>query len=204
MAKIETVDYEAIPGQASSMRSSGQQLNSELTTVYQSIGDMHASWYGVRYNSLVTSFNEIVETLNEMLQLVVTDIPVALETVANNYSQADTGNSVTTVDNTEPNKITELTITDDVGMRFITSDVQAVQSSVSQNFSNAVEQMNTIESIFNSITWESEAAEAFRSKFNELKETITSSFENIKEEFVTLMEETQEDVQNAETANTVS
>lgn len=204
MAKISTVDYEAIPGQASQMRSNGQQLNSELTTVYQSIGDMHSSWYGVRYNSLVTSFNEIVETLNELLQLVVTDIPVALENVANNYSQADAGSSVTSVDSTGPNKITELALTTDVGMRFITSEVQTVQSSVSQNFSNAVEQMNAIESVFNSITWESEAADAFKAQFTELKEDIVSSFEDLKEQFVTLMEQTQEDIQNAETANTVS
>ena len=204
MAKIQVVDYEDIPSKASQMRSEGQTLNSELTTAYQSIENMHANWYGVRYNELVELFNEMVEDLNEMLQLVVTDVPVALETVANNYSQADTGSNVTSVDSTGPNKISTIAVQSDTGMRFITSEVESVQSSVSTNFTNSVTQMNSIESIFNQITWESEAADAFKSKFNSLKSSIVSSFENINEQFKTLMTQAQEDIENAETANTVS
>ena len=85
MAKIQTVDYEAIPQKASNMRDLGMQLNNELKTAYQSIADMHNSWYGKRYCSLALDFNAMTPSLNEMLNLVVGEIPYALETVANNY-----------------------------------------------------------------------------------------------------------------------
>ena len=50
MAKIQNVDYEAMPKQAKQMRSYGQQLNTQMTNAYKSIEDMHSSWYGKRYN----------------------------------------------------------------------------------------------------------------------------------------------------------
>lgn len=203
MARIMNVDYEAIPGQAQQMRAYGNELNSELTTAYQSIADMHNAWYGKRYNELVKSFNNIIPQINELLQLVVGDIPFALETIANNYSQADTGSNVTGANNTAPNKINELAMSNDVGMKFLTSEVSATQSKISTNFKNAKEKMNTIESAYSQIQWESEAAEAFEAKFKKLKSEIVAAFEDIESQFTKLMNQTQEDIQSAENANTV-
>ena len=204
MAQIQTVDYEAMPGQAEQMRGYGRQLNNEMTTAYTSIANMHDNWYGKRYNELVKAFNEMIPQLNEMLTLVVTDIPYALDTVANNYAQADTGANVTTANNEATNPITEIATSSDVGMKFITSEVSSVQSSVSTNFSNATDYMNNIESAYNTITWQSEASEAFKAKFTKLKSDIVTSFENIRTSFSELMTQAQNDVQSAEDANTVS
>ena len=41
MARIEGVDYEAMPGQANEMRGHGRQLNTELSKVYSSVEEMH-------------------------------------------------------------------------------------------------------------------------------------------------------------------
>lgn len=203
MAKIMKVDYEAIPGQAQQMRSQGEELNTELTTAYQSIADMHNAWYGKRYNELVKSFNNIIPQINDLLQLVVGDIPFALETVANNYSQADTGSNVTSANNTAPKKISNLTVSNDVGMKFLTSEVSSTQTKVSKNFENAVEKMNAIESTYSQVQWQSEASEAFLAKFQKLKTEIVKAFIDIKTQFTQLMNQAQEDVQSAESANTV-
>ena len=203
MARIMNVDYEAIPGKAQQMRSQGEELNTELTTAYQSIADMHNAWYGKRYNELVKSFNNIIPQVNEMLQLVVGDIPFALETVANNYSQADKGSNVTSANNTAPKKITDLAISNDVGMKFLTSEVSSTQSKVSTNFKNAVEKMSAIESTYSQVQWQSEASEAFAAKFQKLKNEIVTAFNDIETQFTQLMNQAQEDVQSAETANTV-
>ena len=65
MAKIMNVDYEAIPGQAKQIRATAKQLNSEMTKAYNSIAEMHNSWYGKRYNELVKSnvikYNSLIE-----------------------------------------------------------------------------------------------------------------------------------------------
>lgn len=203
MAKISTVDYEAIPGKASQIRSLGQDVNKELTNAYTSITEMHSNWYGVRYNSLVEAFNNLIPQLNDLLQVAVGDLPFVLETVANNYAQADRGSGVVGANNTAPTQIANIPISKDVGMRFLTSAVEATQNTVVNNFNTAVEQMNQIESVSNSMVWESEAAEAYKAKFAKLKNEIVSSFDNIKSQFTTLMNQTKEDIQATENANTV-
>lgn len=203
MAKIQNVDYEAIPAKASTMRETGIQLNTELTTAYQSITDMHTNWYGKRYHALVVDFNNMIPQLNEMLELVVGEIPYTLETVANNYSKVDQGSNIVAANKTAPTKIAEITLPTDVGMKFLTTEVSTVQTNVSTNFENAKECMNTYETILGQVQWESEASEAFRTKFATLKANIISSFENIKTQFVNLMTQAQSDIQSAESSNTV-
>lgn len=204
MAKIQTVDYAAIPSQAKQMRSYGKDLNTQMTNAYKSIADMHSSWYGKRYNELVKQFNNMTSQINEMLQLVVTDIPSMLEKVANNYSQADQGTNVTSVSNEAPKKIQNISVSNDVGMRFITSSVQQTQSSVSTNFKNAKDKMNQIDTAYSKIKWSSEASDAFKNKFNKLKTNINKSFDDINTQFKKLMQQAQDDVQKAESSNTVS
>ncbi len=203
MPKIMNVDYEAIPKNAQQMRAYGTQLNGQMTTAYKSIGDMHNYWYGKRYNELVKLFNQLIPKINDMLTLVVTDIPYTLETVANNYSQADKGQNVTTAKKETPKKITNLTIPNDVGMKFLTSDVQSTQNSVDKNFTNAISQMNNIETEYKKVNWQSEASGAFEAKFAKLKQDIIDSFEDIQGQFKSLMEQTQQDIEATEQANTV-
>jgi len=203
MARIETVDYGRMPAQANEMRGEAKVLNKELAIVYESIRNMHEVWYGTRYNDLVQCFNDMIPSLNDMLTLVVTEIPFALENIANNYSQADCGQKVVVPNNEGPNKLENLAKGNDVGMRFLTSEVNEIKESVSANFAKATELMNIIETIFAKVVWESEAAEAFKAKFKTLKNEIVTSFERTNTEFKKLMEETEQDIEKTEKANTV-
>ena len=203
MANITNVDYAAIPSKAQQMRTLGQELNNELTTAYQRIAEMHNNWYGKRYNDLVKEFNEMIPKINELLELVVGEIPFTLETIANNYSQADQGLNVTNASKTVPKKISDLTVPEDVGMKFVTSEVESVKTNVSNNFKVSKDKMNSIESAYGQIDWKSEAAENFAIKFKKLKSDIVSSFENIDSQFGKLMSQTLSDIQSTESANTV-
>ncbi len=203
MASIMEVDYEDIPNKANEMRQKGQELNTEISTAYESIANMHSSWYGKRYNELVKEFNKIIPQINELLELVVGDIPFTLETIANNYSQTDKGSNVTTANKTSPKKISDINISNDVGMKFLTSEVTTVQQSVSKNFTVAKENMNQIESVYGKVKWQSEASETFKAKFTKLKNEIINAFDDIETQFTKLMNQTKDDVQNAENANTV-
>ena len=203
MARIDHVDYEAMPRQAKAMREYALELNSELRAAYTNIGEMHNSWYGVRYNELVKDFNELIPQINDLLKLVVTEIPFAVETVANNYAQADKGQNVTSAEETSANNIENLPITNDVGMRFMTGEVSNTQRAVSEKFESAKELMNRIESEYNRVDWQSEASESFKARFEKLKNDILSAFDNINNEFSKLMTQTQEDIENTEKSNTV-
>lgn len=204
MAKIMNINYESMPGLAKQMREQGKDLNAEMVTAYQSIADMHKSWYGQRYNSLVKEFNKLAPELNELLELVVGEIPFVLETIANNYAQADRGSNVTSAGKEAPKKISTLTESNEVGMKFITAEVGTIQANVSNNFRRAKEKMDTIESEYEKIQWESEAAEAFRAKFKRIKANVIKAFEDIDSQFTKLMEQTKQDIQNTESANTVN
>ena len=74
----------------------------------------------------------------------------------------------------------------------------------STNFKNAKEQMNKVESIYGTIKWSSEAADAFKAKFSKLKASIVASFENINSQFTKLMLQTQQDIEASEKSNTVN
>ncbi|CDA58534.1 MAG: WXG100 family type VII secretion target [Clostridia bacterium] len=203
MAKIDHVDYEAMPRQAKAMREYALELNNELRTAYSNVGEMHNSWYGVRYNELVKDFNELIPQVNDLLKLVVTEIPFAVETIANNYAQADKGQNVTSAEETSANNIENLPITNDVGMRFMTAEVANTQRSVSEKFDASKELMNKIEAEYNRVEWQSEASESFKARFNKLKNDILMAFDNINNEFSKLMTQTQQDIETTEKANTV-
>ncbi len=200
---ISTVDYKQIPSKARQMQSEGQALNSELTSAYNSIGQMSKSWYGKRYNELVKSFNNIINSLNDMLKLVITDIPDTLNTVAKNYASAD-GDSVSSISSASPKRITNIANSTATGMRFIESEVNTTKLNVEKNFANAKQKMENIKTIYNGITWQGDAATAFKSKFNQLKSQIDQSLDDLKRQFSQLMQQTISDMQATEKANTVS
>ena len=203
MAQIMNVDYEAMPNQAKQMREYAKELNSTLKVAYSNVQEMHNSWYGMRYNELVKDFNELSPKLNKLLDLVVKEIPFALETIANNYAQADRGQNVTSAQETVPNIIEELPIMNDVGMRFITNDVANTQRIISEKFEASKDLMNKIEAEYAKVQWQSEASDSFKSRFAQLKSEIMASFDNINTQFVNLMNQTQQDIETTEKANTV-
>ena len=78
-----------------------------------------------------------------------------------------------------------------------------MQQKVSSKFKNAQEKMNVIESEYAKISWESDASNAFRERFNRLKSNIVKAFEDLDSSFTKLMGKTIADIQNKESANTV-
>lgn len=203
MANIETVDYEKIPSKAKEMRELGQQLNNEFTVAYQSVDEMRNDWYGKRYNALLLEFNKLISTLNDMFKLIVTDVPFSLETAANNYSNADQGKNTCQAQETAHVKINELAASSAVGLRFLTESVSTTQNKVSSNFDKANEYMSNIEQVLNGINWESDAATAFKNQFRTMKNNIINAIGEIKAAFVSNMNSTKEEIQAAETANTI-
>lgn len=202
MADIN-VNYEAIPAKTESMREDATRLNSEITAAYESVAEMHNYWHGKRYNALVAEFNKMTDAINDMLELVVGEIPSALNTIANNYSQADTGAKVATAAKESPRKIASLTVFEDVGMKFVSEQVTTIQGSVSKNFKNSIDLINSFESKFNQVDWQGVAAESFRAKFNKLKGEIVKAFENINSQFTNAMEQTKNDFASTENANNI-
>ena len=203
MVNITNVNYEAMPRQAKQMREYAKELNQELKLAYSQVGEMHNSWYGTRYNELVKNFNDLTPELNKLLTLVVTDIPYSLEKIANNYAQADRGQNVTSAQEVAAQKIANLSVKNDVGMKFVTSEVSSTQKKVTECFKKSKDLMNKIEAEFGKVEWKSEASQTFQTTLSKLKTSIITAFENINTQFTKLMNQTQQDIENAEKSNTV-
>lgn len=203
MTNIIKVNYETIPSLARQIRTYAQELNIEIINVYNDIADMHNYWHGQRYNVLSNEFNNIIPSINELLNLVVGELPYLLEIIANNYSYADKSTNVANAVKLQPKKVMALAVPKDIKMKFVTENVKTIKEKVSINFKNAKDKMNSIEATCNQIEWNSEAAEAFRMKFTKLKTNIVREFENIDTQFSNLMIQTMEDIQVLESSNIV-
>lgn len=205
MANIGNVDYQSIPVKTDLMRESGRSLCNEMYAMYNTVGEMHEDWYGVRYNELVKSFNKLRPSINNMLQLVFTDLPATLDKIANNYSKVDRQMAIRAVNEEKPKLIEDLSIVDDTGkFRFITTSVEAKKHSVETNISKAVQALDEFEGVYRTIDWESEAATAYKTKFTELKSELVESFNELKKQFTELMEKAAQDIETTEKANTVN
>lgn len=203
MSRIRKVNYGEMAIQAKRIREDGKQLNEQIVKAYTYLSDMHEFWYGKRYNKLVMAFNNMVPQLNEMLSLVVYKLPYSLELISNNYSMVDRKQKETAEIDEEPNRIKEIEITNDPGLRFLSDQVISIQQNISKCFEIAKDQMNEIEIEYKRIVWESESADIFEEKFSEIKEKITAFFANINTEFKNLMQQTEDDLEKAEKINNV-
>ena len=197
------IDYGTIAKQAKKIREHGKQFNSEIEKIYSNLKNMHNCWHGERYNELLTKFNQIIPQLNTILELVVGKIPYTLERIANNYSLADKRENETAANNEVPNKIENLTVTNDKGMGFLTENVINMQREISKCFERAKEQMNQIEVECSKMIWISMAAEKHEQKFAELKSEIICFLENIKIEFEKLMSQAENDMRIVENLNNI-
>ncbi len=205
MPNLQNVDYRQMPGHAKTIREKGKELNQKFKLIYQRVADMHADWYGQRYAALVEQFNTLYPTLNEMLKLVYTEIPYVLETIANNYAKADTGSAVCNAVETPVASLAAIpTHKEDEGMRFITPKVEETKNFVKADFDNAKTIMNDIQIAYKKISWKSDASEKFEAAFVKLKTNIDKQIDDINTSFVKLMNQTEQDMQTTENANTVN
>ena len=200
---ISEARYEEMPAQASNLRERAQGVNSQLTAVYNSLVELHNSWYGTRYNELLKEFNRIRPVLNDNLKILVGDMPYTLELEANNLSTVDRVGNVVAAQYTAPVEIAELSIPSDAGIRFLQADVESVQSDITGNFDTVLSLMGEIETICGGIVYVSAAGETMLDRFISIKNNIVTSIDEVKGAFTTLMNQTIEDVNATETANTI-
>ena len=90
------INYNEIPIESRSAREYAKEINSNLIEVYKEVAEMHTCWYGKRYNELVLKFNSLVPQLNQFLDLIVGEVPCMYEKIANNFSDVDIKQNVTT------------------------------------------------------------------------------------------------------------
>ena len=121
-----------------------------------------------------------------------------METIANDYSKLESGMDSTSAVNIPPIRIQLLDMKNDVGMRFISSEVITIHESIKQDFETVVSDLNEYQGIFSQIDWNSDAANVYKSKFDRIKASFNNKIDDINAKFDAIIIQTEEDVENAE------
>ena len=197
------VDYDEIPIESKSIRGYAKEINSNLIEVYKEVADMHAHWYGKRYNELVEKFNNLVPKLNQFLELIVGEVPCMYEKIANNFSEVDINQNVTTSQEEPVIKLTENPIINDVGMRYIEEEVTVAEKSIVSILHDTIDTMEIINRTVSQMELVCDGAEEFNSQFSKLTDTFKQVLNNIETQFNMLMEQDRNLMKEAEKDSTV-
>lgn len=203
MSSEVRVDYENMPSQSDNIRNTALELNGRLTAVYQKVTEMHAHWYGKRYNELVLKFNSLVPQLNQFLDLIVGEVPCMYEKIANNFSDVDIKQNVTTEQKEAVTKLQENLIIKDVGMRYIEEEVTLAEKSIVSILHDTIETMEIINRTVSQMEIECDGAEEFNSQFDKLTNAFIQVLNNIEAQFTSLMQQDRKLMREAEEDNTV-
>lgn len=196
------IDYESIPNQSNSIRNSALDINSKILDVYQKVSEMHACWYGKRYNELVSKFNGLAPQLNKFLDVIVAEIPYIFDKIANNISEVDIQQNVATAQKESYQKIQEIQVFDDVGMRYLQTEVEPYQTEIVADFHSAKELMDSMQKTVEQIILECDGADEFRNQFRTLTNAFKQLLDNIEKQFTELMNKDRAQIEKAEKLNT--
>ena len=184
------IDYENMPNQSNSIRGQAIEINNKLLAIYRKISEMHICWYGKRYNELVTKFNELAPQLNLFLEAIVGEVPYMFEEIANTVSDVDIKQNVAVPQKESIQKIQALQVYDDVGMRYISKEVEDI--------------MQEIDRTVDQIKLECDGSEEFRRQFVRLSDAFQYTIGNVESQFSKLMQQDRELMEETERKNNVA
>lgn len=197
------VDYENMPNQSNNIRNIALEINNKLLYIYQKVSEMHTHWYGKRYNELVTRFNELAPQLNQFLEVIVSEVPYIFEEIANKFSEIDIQQKVGTERKESYQKIEEITIINDIGMKYSQNEVATYQAEIITAIQSTKELMDSMQNVEEQIILQCDGADEFRTQFKTLANSFKQVLDNVEKQFRELMDKDRELIENAEKNNTI-
>lgn len=201
MSDSISIDYENIPAQSKNIRGLAREINNKLLNVYGKIAEMHVCWYGKRYNELVTNFNELVPQFNQFVDVIVGEIPYMFEKIANSISDVDVKYNVAVPQRESVQKIQLLPVIDDVGMRYISAEVDEINTNVVKLLQDAEDTMEGIKRIVEQINIDCDGSAEFKNQFSRLSDAFQYTINNVEKQFSELMKQDKELIETAEKKN---
>ena len=204
MEEYIKIDYENVPAQSKNIRNGAIEVNNKLLESYRKIAEMHVCWYGKRYNELVTYFNELVPQLNQFLNVIVGEVPYMFEKIANTISDVDIQQNVAVPQKESIQKLEALPLIDDVGMRYISKEVDEISNEIMQLLQAAEDSMESVKRTVDNVESECEGSAEFKNEFTTLNNAFEYVINNIKTQFTKLMQADRELMEKAEKENSAN
>ena len=163
----------------------------------------NAQWRGRRYNLLVDEFNKVIPDCVNMLELVGIEIPNSLYSIAENYSRVDTDAQTREKSIIQNVSIEQIPKGEEGVLDFKFEAVDDVKATVIKRFEAMLDALRTYETTYNKKEWSGDAETSFTGMLRSTIDNITEIFNNLSNQFSTLMQQTMDDMNNTENANTV-
>ena len=185
-----TITPDDIIRRISTIEGAGEGIYNSMVTVYDTIENMHKNWHGERYYNVITTFNQLVEGVNSMID-AIGEVSVNLAKAVNNYVSADAG-TIRASANPISGKVSTMTIPNDEDIDFEPNAISADLATVNNKFTEIRNRIDEIESNINSMQWESAGADRFRSAFKDAKAKIEENMTTLNKEITKYIEESKE------------
>ena len=195
-------NYTEIPGIASQMSEEGSNISKLLSDSYKQVDELKSTWNGIRYNTVIAEFNSVIPTINEMETLMITEITSALGQVAKNYASVD-GGTAAAVNEGAKIPTEEISNADTEVLRYDSAAAESVLGIVKSNFASIQDGLEQYKAQFDSLDWDSPAAENFKARFTTLSASLKESFESLCASFEKGMTQAKEDMERAEASNDI-
>ena len=152
-------------------------------------------------------FTTFGESHGKALGCIVDGVPAGIkideEFIQNEMNRRKPGqNKFATARKEGYKSIQEIQIFNDVGMRYLQSEVDPYQTEIVSDFRSAKELMDLMQKTVEQIILQCDGADEFRSQFRNLVSSFKQVLDNVESQFVELMNKDREQIEKAEKLNT--
>ena len=194
-------NYESFNTYAEKIANRGELAYTRVKEAYEALADLNKAdgWKGVRYDSVVESFNSMVTEFNNIFSDVQEKIPKSLQTIASQFAAFDTS-SITKTD-TDSDTISSITKSGTTALTWNETNVTAAQTKINTKFNSAKVDIDAIETIVVGMSkdWSGESYDNLLGKIQSYKTKVDTSLDNLMTDFKTYMDQAKEDFNSAET-----
>ena len=187
MEQINSVNYVEMKQQVSEIWDKGGQVKRGLGAISKEIQEVGTIWTGNRCNNFIKEWNANINSMSTYLKFLQFDLAVYLGNVAQRFSKIDE-NEMGKPGYGWGSGLSEINLTDETNLRFITSDVVSFQERLTNYFTEAASGIDELLVKVKALPWDSTSSEAFLPVFDNCSAGAREALEKIHATLNTMIE----------------
>lgn len=179
-------DYNDMVMKANELSSQGREISKLIADAYLAVDELKPEkWGGKRYNTVISEFNKIVDSLNQLNEIIVFEIPNEICNAAYDYGANFEGASMPARSIESKNTVNIIANCDETLLDFKADIVNDTLSNVKTNFGTVEKMLDDYKLKVNALIWEGDAANSVKKTLENLITVILDQFTTIENVFET-------------------
>lgn len=140
MANIDDINYDELINGASKIASLANDMQKNIQQGFQKMDSMREVWFGQSYDNFITAVNLQVVPLNQLFEVLVSDIPHEIAAKARSYAASQQTTVGASFNEQTALILSEIAKTNKgAELRFKTDQVTSAQQEIKNNFQKATD-----------------------------------------------------------------